>query len=403
MWPIGINPPFEPKTRFEVLKWEYFTEDTIFSCIDGSPKCELQGIDKMDVADIINVAMAELNKKYKPVLHLKKQRLVSGYRRFDPTRGMEYTLDLQMEAVTQRGRSRSITKRVHLVRPLSNLEIIPMPYVTEATKVHIILPLTKNDVSLVKAFLEGYTLNALQQNENAMLTILFIYDMFQAKQVNQNDIFAKVKAQIASYERKSSGLKVPWISVKTDTPSQIKSMDIISKKHPVDTLFFTATVNTVVNTDFLNRCRMNSISNWQVFFPIHFQDFNPDIAYYGQERPDNIDLVKDAGHFDRNDFNEACFYNADYMTARTHMAADMQENDELLETLDIYEMFVKYSGLHVFRAIEPALHQKYAHPACNPHLTEDIYHRCIQSSLEGLASRTQLAMVLFEQEQGNST
>lgn len=403
MWPIGVNPPFEPKTRFEVLKWEYFTEDTIFSCLDGSPKCELQGIDKMDVADIINMAMAELNKKYKPVLHLKKQRLVNGYRRFDPTRGMEYTLDLQMEAVTQRGRSRSITKRVHLVRPLSNLEIIPMPYVTEATKVHIILPLTKDDVSLVKPFLEGYASNALMKNENAMLTILFIYDLFQAKQVNQKDIFAAVKAQITLHERNFPGLKVPWISVKTDTPSQIKFMDIISKKHPVDTLFFTATPSTVVNTEFLNRCRMNSISNWQVFFPIHFQDFNPDIAYYGQERPAIIDLVKDAGHFDRNAFNEACFYNSDYMTARTRMAADVQENDELLETLDIYEVFVKYSSLHVFRAIEPALHQKYAHPACNPHLSEDIYHRCVQSSLEGLASRTQLAMVLFEQEQGNST
>ncbi|XP_070694555.1 chondroitin sulfate synthase 2-like [Pempheris klunzingeri] len=402
-WPVGINPPFEPKSRFEVLKWEYFTEEEIYSCIDGSPKCELRGIDSVDVADVIDIAMGELNKKYKPVLHLKKQQLINGYRRFDPIRGMEYTLDLQLEVVNQKGHSRSITKRVHLVRPLSRIEIIPMPYVTEATRVHIIIPLTLQDRSYVDHFLEVFASNAFETSENAILTFLFIYDPVEAQQVNQNDIFASVKTQINAYERKYPTVKIPWISVKTETPSQIKFMDIISKKHPVDTLFFLANANTRVNSEFLNRCRMNSINNWQVFFPIHFQDYNPDVAYHNQEHPVTVDLVKDAGRFDRTSFEEACFYNSDYMATRTRMVADVQENEEILETLDIYEMFVKYSGLHVFRAVEPALHQQYRYQACNPRLSEDIYHRCVQSNLEGLGSRTQLAMLLSEQEQGNST
>ncbi|KAG8000756.1 Chondroitin sulfate synthase 2 [Nibea albiflora] len=402
-WPVGINPPFEPKSRFEVLKWEYFTEEEIYSCIDGSPKCELSGIDRMDVADVIDVALGELNKKYKPVLHLKKQQLINGYRRFDPIRGMEYTLDLQLEVVNQKGHSRSITKRVHLVRPLSRIEIIPMPYVTEATRVHIIIPLTLQDRSYVDHFLEVFASNAFETSENAILTFLFIYDPVEAQQVNQNDIFASVKTQINTYERKYPTVKIPWISVKTETPSQIKFMDIISKKHPVDTLFFLAHANTNINSEFLNRCRMNSINNWQVFFPIHFQDYKPDVAYHNQQRPVTTDLVKDAGHFDRRSFDEACFYNSDYMATRTRMVADVQENEEILETLDIFDMFVKYSGLHVFRAVEPALLQQYSYQACNPRLSEDIYHRCVQSNLEGLGSRSQLAMLLFEQEQGNST
>ncbi|XP_046902415.1 chondroitin sulfate synthase 2 isoform X1 [Hypomesus transpacificus] len=402
-WPVGISPPFEPKSRFEVLRWDYFTEEQIYSCIDGSPKCELRGVDRLDVADVIDVAMGELNKKYKPVLHLKKQHLVNGYRRFDPTRGMEYTLDLQLEVVNQKGRSRSITKRVHLVRPLSRIEIIPMPYVTEATRIHIILPLNLQDQNDVNHFLEVFASNAFETSENTILTFLFIYDPLEAQQVNQNDIFAGVKAQINAYEHKYPTVKIPWISVKTETPSQIKFMDIISKKHPLDTLFFIANVNTNVNAEFLNRCRMNSINNWQVFFPIHFQDYNPDLAYHNMQPPATIDLVKDAGLFDRSSFEEACFYNSDYMTTRTHMAADVQENEEILETLDIYDMFVKYSVLHVFRAVEPALHQQYRYQACNPRLSEDIYHRCVQSNLVSMGSRSQLAMLLFEQEQGNST
>lgn len=402
-WPVGINPPFEPKGRFDVLMWEYFTEEQIYSCLDESPKCELRGIDHMDVADVINTAMEELNKKYMPVVQLKKQSLVNGYRRFDPTRGMEYTLDLQLEAVSENGQSRSITKRVHLVRPLSWIEIIPMPYVTEATRVHIIIPLTHDDQSYVDHFLEVFASNAFETGENAVLTFLFIYDPKEAQQVNQNDIFASVKAKITIYEHKYPTVKIPWISVKTEVPSQIKYMDIISKKHPVDTLFFLAKVNTNINSEFLNRCRMNAISNWQVFFPIHFQDFKPDVAYHNQEKPATIDLVKDAGRFDRNSFEESCFYNSDFMTTRSRMVVDAQDNEEILESLDIYQMFVQYSNLHMFRAIEPALHQQYTYRVCNSRLSEEIYHRCVKSNLHGIGSRSQLAVMLVESEQGNST
>ncbi|XP_052005006.1 chondroitin sulfate glucuronyltransferase-like isoform X2 [Xyrauchen texanus] len=403
LWPVGINPPFEPKTRFEVLRWDYFTEDHVYSCIDGSPKCELRGIDKLDVADVIEMAMMELNKKYKPILHLKKQQLINGYRRFDPTRGMEYTLDLQLKVVNQKEHSHSITKRVHLVRPLSRIEIIPMPYVTEATRVQIILPVTLQDKEHIRQFLEVYTTNVFETSDNAILTFFLIYDPIEAQQVNQNDIFASVKEQINAYEHRYPMVKIPWISVKSESTSQIKCMDIISKKLPVDTLFFIATVKTSINSEFLNRCRMNSINNWQVFFPIHFQYYNSDIAYHNQPLPKTADMVNEAGLFDRSSFNEACFYNSDYMEARTHMSSDVQENEEILENLDIYEMFVKYSSLHVFRAVEPALHQKYSYQPCNPRLSEDIYRRCLQSTLDSLGSRSQLAMLLFEQDQGNST
>lgn len=404
MWPIGIAPSFQPKTRFEVLRWDYFTEEAAFACVDGAPKCELRGADAADVADVVAAAIEELNHRYQPVLHVRKQQLLNGYRRFDPTRGMEYTLDLQLELVTQKGHSRSLVKRVHLLRPLSEVEIIPMPYVTEASRVNVILPLTAPERDYASRFLEVYAAAAFENAENAVLTFLFIYDPFEAQQVAQNDVFGAVKARIAEYEQRYTQVNIPWISVKTDAPSQIKVMDIISKKHPVDTLFFVAGVSTEVTTEFLNRCRMNTINSWQVFFPIHFQGYNPTIAFRNQPSPlSGLDLVRDAGHFDRDAFNEACFYNADYMAARTRMAADAQDNEDILETMDIYDLFVKYSNLHVFRAVEPALLQHYRPQNCNPRLSEEQYHRCVQSSLEGLGSRAQLAMVLFEQEQGNST
>ncbi|XP_044031818.1 chondroitin sulfate glucuronyltransferase isoform X1 [Siniperca chuatsi] len=406
-WPIGINPPFKPKTRFEVINWEYFTEEHIYSCIDSSPKCEMKGADRADVNAVLEIAVERLNERYQPQLRFRKQRLLNGYRRFDPTRGMEYVLDLALEAYTQKDHSQVIAKRVNLLRPLSAVEIIPMPYVTEATRVQVILPVTAQDQDYVGNFLDMYVMNTLDTHDNVLLTFLFIYDPFDAQRVSQTDVFAGIKAMIGEVEKRYGDVKIPWISVKTEVPSQVKLMDIISKKHPVDTLFFLASVWTEINADFLNRCRMNAISNWQVFFPIHFQEYSPAVVYRDQQPSAASssfasESLRD-GHFDRHVFDEACFYNADYMTARTKMAADILDNEELLESMDVYDIFVRYSGLHVFRAVEPALIQKYVRRVCNPRFSEDIYHRCVLSNLQGLGSRSHLAMALFEQEQANST
>ncbi|MEQ2209729.1 hypothetical protein XENOCAPTIV_003219, partial [Xenoophorus captivus] len=405
-WPIGINSPFKPKTRFEVINWDYFTEEHIYSCTDGSPKCEMRGADRADVSAILEVAVERLNEHYQPQLRFRKRRLLNGYRRFDPTRGMEYILDLALEAFTQKGHSQVIAKRVNLLRPLSAVEIIPMPYVTEATRVQVILPVTAQDQDYVGNFLDMYVTNTLDTHDNVLLTFLFIYDPFDAQRVSQADVFAGVKSMIGEVEKRYGDVKIPWISVKTEVPSQVKLMDIISKKHPVDTLFFLSSVWTEVSADFLNRCRMNAISNWQVFFPVHFQEYHPAVIYRDQQPSASSTFASESlrdGHFDRHIFDEACFYNADYMSARTKMAADILENEELMESMDVYDIFVRYSGLHVFRAVEPALIQKYVRRACNPRFSEDIYHRCVLSNLESLGSRSHLAMALFEQEQANST
>uniref|UniRef100_A0A673HN59 Hexosyltransferase n=1 Tax=Sinocyclocheilus rhinocerous TaxID=307959 RepID=A0A673HN59_9TELE len=398
LWPIGITHPFEPKSRFEVLRWDYSTEDNLFSCVDGAPKCLLSGADRDDVTNVIKVAVEELNKKYSPFVQLSAPQLVNGYRRLDHTRGMEYTLDLQFQATTESGHQKSIARHVHLVRPLSQVEIIPMPYVTEATRVHVLLPLTSYDSHVALRFLDHCSSNLFETGENAVLNFLFTYETAEAQKVSTNDVFAEVKAKITSVEHRYPSVKVSWISIKTESPGVLRILDIVSRKHPVETLILLVTADTVLNSEFLNRCCMNAISGWQAFFPIHFQEFDPSVAYPDQVPPASSDLVREAGHFDRYIFEEACFYNSDYMSSRTRITGDLQENEELLESLDLYDMFVQYSGLHVLRAIEPALRQAYRNQTCNPRLSEDVFHRCLQSTLESQGSRSQLAMLIFEQE-----
>ncbi|XP_040858089.1 chondroitin sulfate glucuronyltransferase isoform X2 [Ochotona curzoniae] len=417
-WPVGLPAPFVPHSRFEVLGWDYFTEQHSFSCVDGAPKCPLQGASGADVGDAVDTALEQLNRRYQPRLRFHKQRLLNGYRRFDPARGMEYTLDLLLEAVTQRGHRRALARRVSLLRPLSRVEILPMPYVTEATRVQLVLPLLVAEAAAAPAFLEAFAANVLEPREHALLTLLLVYGPREGGR-GAPDPFLGVKATAAELERRFPGTRLAWLAVRAEAPSQVRLMDVVSKKHPVDTLFFLTTVWTRPGPEVLNRCRMNAISGWQAFFPVHFQEFNPALspqrsppgppgAGPDPPSPPGADPSRGApvgGRFDRQASAEGCFYNADYLAARARLAGELagQEEEEALEGLEVMDVFLRFSGLHLFRAVEPGLVQKFSVRDCSPRLSEELYHRCRLSNLEGLGGRAQLAMALFEQEQANST
>ncbi|XP_047619848.1 chondroitin sulfate glucuronyltransferase isoform X2 [Phacochoerus africanus] len=417
-WPIGLPAPFTPRSRFEVLGWDYFTEQHTFSCADGAPKCPLQGASRADVGDAVETALEQLNRRYQPRLRFQKQRLLNGYRRFDPARGMEYTLDLLLEAVTQRGHRRALARRVSLLRPLSRVEILPMPYVTEATRVQLVLPLLVAEATAAPAFLEAFAASVLEPREHALLTLLLVYGPREGGR-GAPDPFLGVKAAAAELERRYPGTRLAWLAVRAEAPSQVRLMDVVSKKHPVDTLFFLTTVWTRPGPEVLNRCRMNAISGWQAFFPVHFQEFNPALAPQRSPpgppgagpdppSPPGADPSRGApvgGRFDRQASAEGCFYNADYLAARARLAGELagQEEEEALEGLEVMDVFLRFSGLHLFRAVEPGLVQKFSLRDCSPRLSEELYHRCRLSNLEGLGGRAQLAMALFEQEQANST
>uniref|UniRef100_A0A8C5PR04 Hexosyltransferase n=1 Tax=Leptobrachium leishanense TaxID=445787 RepID=A0A8C5PR04_9ANUR len=397
-WPVGVNAPFTATSRFDLLTWDYFTETHAFSCPDGSPKCPLQGLWLRDVQQVLGEALDQLNLRYQPRLRFRLQHLINGYRRFDPTRGMEYTLDLLLEVTIESGHAGTLTKRLSLLRPLSRVEILPMPYVTEATRVQIVMPLMAADAGHIAGFLDAFATNLLDPQENVALSVLLVYEVGFAGQ--KRDVFEEVHGIISELEKRYSFLRVELISVSTDMPSQVHIMDVASKKHPVDTLFFLVDVWSEVSGDALNRCRMNAISAWQVFSPVHYQEYSPDVLRHIS----SADMLRD-GHFDRLSSSEFCFYNSDFMEARGKMAREVgeQEDDGEGADMELLELFLRHSELHVFRALEPALVQRFSVRRCSTHLSGEGYHRCVLSNLETLGSRIHLAMALYEQDQTNST
>ena len=48
-WPVGATPGNRPVSRFDVLRWDYFTTSHIYPESDFSNLKELVGADKFDI------------------------------------------------------------------------------------------------------------------------------------------------------------------------------------------------------------------------------------------------------------------------------------------------------------------------------------------------------------------
>ncbi|CBY33190.1 unnamed protein product [Oikopleura dioica] len=404
-WPIGVNPPFQPSNRWEVINWDYFDSTHTLTCPGEIPKCELSDMEKKDVHDIVATAVSRLQEKYKPQnMEIDLIKLENGYKRFDPQRGMEYMLDLKLRVTVDSGQT-ELSHRVDLLRPLSQVEIIPMPYVTETTKINMILPVSVDEAEALKVFLDKFEKKVLmsKDKDSILLTIIFIYGAAEAEKVHQkDDPFTVQKERLGALEVKYGSQEnrpkvIPWMSIKTDIPSQLRILDVIvrTKKFTADSLFFLASPHADVNNDLFDRCRMNAIAGWQAYFPVPFTQFNKEIA---PDVKEEIEIKGSTGHFDIYSFDETCFFNSDYMAARSKFAQKSQKNQDLIDNIDLYELFMENSELHVFRAVEPALKRRWMLRQCSVKRGDGAVDRCERSNAEGLGTRTQLAMKLFPDE-----
>lgn len=99
--------------------------------------------------------------------------MLNGYRQFDPVRGASYQLDLEV-TYDQASNTPAATyhRRVNVFRPLGLTEILPMPYVTETSRITMVVGAEPN-IDLTK-FLERYEKYILSHVESAEKIYLFI-------------------------------------------------------------------------------------------------------------------------------------------------------------------------------------------------------------------------------------
>ncbi|XP_033762142.1 LOW QUALITY PROTEIN: chondroitin sulfate synthase 2-like [Pecten maximus] len=388
-WPLGVSEAIQPKSRFDILRWSYFTDKDIYFDDDFTNVKKLIGADKADVAEITQTAFDKLNKenghKY------RSYSLINGYRKFEPARGLEYTVDLEVQT---NNRGEKEIKRVHLLRPLNKVELVPMPYVTENTKVNLIVPVFYEDQNDFAIFMDSFSKAVLDNSDNTMLYILLVYK--PADVTSGHDTFAVVKTTILLCNKQTEQeARIRWSAMETNSTfiSEFEIIDRVVRDFPSTALLAIGAVGMELEQDYLNRVRMNTIHGWQVFFPISYWQYKQNLAYEQEPYPNSVEFGQKYGHFDVNSYEHSSFYVSDYLAERKFLSPKEVKQSQLLD------MFLKNPRIHVFRATDPALRNRWKNITCPTHLHGDRYFKCLQRRSEGLASRAQLARLIFEQQE----
>ena len=157
-----------------------------------------------------------------------------------------------------------------------------------------------------------------------------------------------------------------------------------------NSLILTCTMGMQLNQEMLNRVRINTVAGWQVFFPVGFWQFKPNLIYDKKPYPTEIEFNSKAGHYDVLSYEHGSFYNSDYKAARSSLTPAQLAN------CDVYEMFVKNGNIHLFRAVEPEFKHFYMQLECKPSSPTALYERCMERKSLNLATRAQLAKRIFQ-------
>ena len=166
-WPVGNQPGNRAPGRFDLLPWIYFNETHSFMDTDSETIRECSGSARMDLDRVLKSATKNIEKEYRG--ELVYERLINGYRRFDASRGMDYIIDAQFRQVAN---GKHIIKRIEVCKPLGKVEILPVPYVTENSRVNIILVLDSTMKAETFSFLERYADACMEKKDKTFLMLV---------------------------------------------------------------------------------------------------------------------------------------------------------------------------------------------------------------------------------------
>ncbi|CAN7997215.1 unnamed protein product [Ixodes hexagonus] len=406
-WPLGVEAPLKPSNRFDVARCVYFNDTHLLWKNDNDVINLITGSEKLSLDDLKHSAEGFLKKLYKTNLTIL--HTVDGYKMFDPTRGLSYVMHLLLR---DQDSNAELRKTLEFLRPLGRSELLPMPYVTEHTRVVMVLFVKENELDHVVVFIEEYAKTCLQKNDNTMLLLAFLQPM------DTPDAFGNIRSFALSssnrFRRSSAKLATISIRIPKDRriPSDFALMDLVVRKLPQDSLVLLCQTGMELRMDYLNRVRMNTISGVQVFLPIPFTQFHPVITEQEPPMPELLELKRENGFFDSNNFKHFSFYVSDYWHHRAliakevplaHSSTDLTAGHYHDLTFGIVELFLVSKQLHLLRAVEPELRLYYIWRNCDNEPNLRAAENCKLSRLNSVGNRGQQAKFLLSQVTGKPT
>lgn len=285
-----------------------------------------------------------------------------------------------------------------------------MPFVTETTKIFLILPIYSDEQSIAIRFLRRINKTLLDKETREKFELLLTHIVTTKQEYAQTQKwFEHIRHEVDLIRHLRTQLTVTYHTILL--PSSITRythstyiLDFFETKLRTNSLVFLTNSYVDIESDFLNRCRLNVIENVQIFVPIAFYQYHPHIIARTHHFTDNstIDLHKSHGWFNSYAFDHIGLYMNDYINLKKSISL---YNISSLSSKNLYDLFVDLTDLHILRAPDQSLRVHYKPIKCDSIKQSNSieYNRCLSQKEKGLASRSQLAMIIIDNEQTNKT
>lgn len=326
-WPLGVPNSGKPQSRHDILVWTHLNLTHSYMSDPETNVKPLTKIEQEDIQKILNRILTDAAKKHP---NLKFDKLRSAYKKFDAVRGMDY----RMQLAFRDPENIEVLKSYEVVKPISLIEIVPSPYVTESTRITIVLPTFEHNIENSMDFVNRYQQTCMESQDNTFLMLVLLYRVDSSNK-GDADVFLRLKTLALSLSEKYKGdnSRVAWVSIRlpeefsddyNENDLMINSVygmnevlslavtDLALRKIGLESLVMLISNTVSFKSDFLNRVRMNTIQGFQIFSPVGFMMYPCKYTHLCKEC-ETCDVAQSTGYFDRHNYDVVSFYSRDYV------------------------------------------------------------------------------------------
>ena len=369
-----------------IEKWDMFTSKSIYA--DEGLK-SLRGALNIEISSSLEKTKELIDEEVRKNPNIKKLKLLKlnhGYRRINPLHGLQHILEVTVNGKIQSNKTNGKTKilftsqkrRFYSQRPFGNLVFNTEPLGDTPPYVHFLVPLSER-LETFRRFMKNFEFVCLKQRQRVKLVVAY------SSYVSSPD---EHKVIMKEYQDKYPEADLIWLDVEGDQFSRGLALSLAADKFDQTALLFLCDVDLIFNSEFIDRCRMNTVLGKRVYYPIMYSQFDPDLTYTRKTKPDtHFTINKDAGIWRWYSYGPACIYHQDLDAVG---GFDTSIKGWGWEDVDLVEKVLNHTEIEVFRAADPGLIHVYHPIKCDPNLPARQQNLCQGSKVSGRASQKTL-------------
>ena len=376
--------PTENTEKWDMYASKWFLDDNSLKSVPHALNAELR-----DSVEKTKELLHEEVRKNPNIKQLKLEKINHGYRRYNPMHGLQHMIEVTVNGKIQRsnpGQTKithtSQKRHFYTQKSFGNLVYKAEPLDNMPPYVHFLVPLSER-LETFRRFMENFELVCLEQRKRVKLVVA--YSSSVSSPHEHKDIMKE-------YQEKYPEADLIWLDVAGDFSRGI-ALSLAADNFDQSALLFFCDVDFFFNSEFIDRCRMNTALGKRVYFPMVFSQFDPDLTYINKAKPDtHFTINKDAGIWRSYAYGAACIYHQDLDAVG---GFDTSIKGWGFEDVDLFEKFARHTEIEVFRAPDPGLIHVYHPVKCDPNLSARQQIQCQGSKASALASQETLVRAIL--------